>query len=270
MEQLDREYTPSATLAAPSTAAGIPPCSLAHGGLTLRFARTAEDLDQVMRLRFDVFNRELHEGLAESVATGRDEDRFDAGCHHLMVIDDASERLVGTYRLQTLEMARRHHGFYSATEFDLEALPAYVTTSAVELGRACVARDFRSRRALQLLWRGLAAYLTWNRKHYLFGCCSVPGTDPGVGRTVRDALLLQGAMHPLLRVAALPAFAPHGDATAFDVPELPSLFRAYLGLGARVCGGPAIDHAFGTTDFFVLLDLKDLAPEVVAKFFNVS
>ncbi|MEI6245002.1 MAG: GNAT family N-acyltransferase [Acidobacteriota bacterium] len=267
MAHVDTQTSHRTITAAPAIE-GLPPCTLAEGSLRLRFARTAADVDAVMRLRFDVFNCELHEGLTESFATGRDEDDFDAGCHHLMVMDDRSGRLVGTYRLQTSEMAARHRGFYSASEFDLAALPANVRAGAVELGRACVAKDFRNRRALYLLWQGLAAYMTWNRKRFLFGCCSLPGTDIAAARAAREYLVLQGAIHPHLHAAPLAAFAaPKSIAPAGD-PELPSLFRAYLRMGAKVLGGPAIDHAFGTTDFFVLLDLTDLSPNTVGMFFG--
>ena len=246
----------------------LPPCTLAEGSLRLQFARTAADVDAVKRLRFDVFNCELNEGLTESFSTGRDEDEFDAGCHHLMVLDDHSGRLVGTYRLQTSEMAERHRGFYSATEFDLGPLPENVRAGAVELGRACVASDFRNRRALYLLWQGLAAYMTWNRKRFLFGCCSLAGTDVAAARAVRECLVLQGAIHPDLHVSPLPAFVASRSVAPGNPSDLPSLFRAYLRMGAKVVGGPAIDHAFGTTDFFVLLDLTDLSPDTVGMFFG--
>src|SRR6185503_11166609 len=94
----------------------------------------------------EVFNRELGEGLSSAWETGRDEDRFDAGCDHLLVEEVASRKPVGTYRLQTAAMAARHQGFYSDDEFDLDGLPAEVRDNAVELGRACVAREHRNGR----------------------------------------------------------------------------------------------------------------------------
>jgi len=221
----------------------------------VRFARSREELDAVLRLRFDVFNLELGEGLAASLATGRDEDEFDAACRHLMVVDRASGDVVGTYRLQTSALAAAGRGFYSATEFDLSGLPAAVLGDAVELGRACVAREHRNTRVLFLLWRGLAAYVAFNRKRYLFGCCSLTSRDPGEGARAAALLARGGNDHPEFRVAPLPGFECDAGGALAPPPAIPRLFRMYLSYGAKVCGPPAVDRAFGTIDFLVLLDV---------------
>ena len=57
------------------------------GRFRARFARTPEDVEAAQRLRYEVFNRELGEGLAESEAEELDRDRFDAQCEHLLVED---------------------------------------------------------------------------------------------------------------------------------------------------------------------------------------
>ena len=145
--------------------------ALVQGRYRLRFARSADDVDRALRLRFEVFNRELGEGLAESWRTGRDEDEFDLACDHLLVEDARSGELAGTYRMQTAAGAAAGLGFYSAREFALEALPAGVLAGAVELGRACVARPHRGGRALLALWRGIAEYVRITGQRTLFGCC---------------------------------------------------------------------------------------------------
>src|SRR5437868_11351056 len=119
--------------------ANIPPVEIVEGRYVVRFARTREEIDAALKLRFEVFNLELGEGLAASFATGRDVDEFDAICHHLLVLDTDEDKVVGTYRCQTGEMAAAK-GFYSAGEFDLSQLPAGVLLDAVELGRACVSQ----------------------------------------------------------------------------------------------------------------------------------
>ena len=101
--------------------------------------------------------------------------------HHLLVEDRASETIVGTYRMQTSEMAARACGFYSAGEFALESLPPELVGDAVEVGRACISREHRGRQVLFLLWRGLAAYLMHFGKRYLFGCCSLSTQEEEVG-----------------------------------------------------------------------------------------
>src|SRR5262245_28215573 len=83
-----------------------------------RLAATEEDIMAAQRLRFEVFNVELREGLAESWATQLDADRFDSVCDHILIEHLETRAVVGTYRLQTGAMAAEHHGYYSAQEFD--------------------------------------------------------------------------------------------------------------------------------------------------------
>ncbi|MGH2900949.1 MAG: GNAT family N-acetyltransferase, partial [Solirubrobacteraceae bacterium] len=196
----------------------IPDLDVVQGRYALRFARTPAELDAVLRLRFEVFNLELGEGLADSWRSRRDRDAFDALCHHLYVEDRSDGAIIGTYRLQTSEMAAAGAGFYAASEFALDGLPEALRGDSVELGRACIARAHRSSRALLLLWRGLAAYLRWNRKRFLFGCCSLTSQSPAEGWAVHDELRARCALHASLSVAPLPALAcARGEA----LPSLP-------------------------------------------------
>src|SRR5436309_15397600 len=88
------------------------------GRYSIRLARNAEDVTAAQALRFQVFNIELNEGLAESFATGLDQDPFDDVCDHLLVEEAASHEIVGTYRLQTGLRAKQLLGYYSEQEFD--------------------------------------------------------------------------------------------------------------------------------------------------------
>jgi putative hemolysin len=241
----------------------VPPGTLRAGRYALRFARDLDDLHAVQRLRFEVFNLELDEGLDHAYAIGRDEDALDASCHHLMVIHQASGAVVGTYRLMIRPIALARGGFYSEGEYDFSAVPDRYLEHGVELGRACVARDHRNGRVIHLLWRGLARYLSWNDKRYLFGCCSVPTLDPAVGKRLMQDLATAGAVHPSVRVRPLPALrCDDAVAPAADAAELPPLFSSYLSLGAYVLGEPAIDRDFKVTDFLVLLDVERMDPRV--------
>ena len=253
----------------PLLAEAIPPGSLRVGRYVLRFARTLRDLEAVQRLRFEVFNLELHEGLESAYATGRDEDAFDARCHHLMVIAADSNEVVGTYRLMTYTMSIKN-GFYSAGEFELGGLPFDVRREAVEVGRACVAEAHRNGRVVQLLWRGLARYLAWNQKRYLFGCCSVPTLDPTEARLLYKELRDRGAMHDGIRVSPQPGYVcPEEEEGVIAEPVvMPPLFASYLKLGAKVLSAPALDREFKVTDFFVLLDLDGIEPHVRRAFFE--
>jgi putative hemolysin len=256
-------------IAYPVSAGDLPGTPLVHGKYRVRFARTLDDLDTVLKLRFEVFNLELGEGLDSSFETGRDQDAFDATCHHLMVDDLAERRVIGTYRTQTAEMAARYRGFYSSGEFDFDAVPREIIERSVEVGRACVARPYRNRHVLFLLWKGLAAYLSHNRKRYLFGCCSLTSQDPTVGRSALEQLTASGHLHPGLRVSPRPGLECESQdgAPATGEVEIPILFRTYLRYGAKVCGPPAIDREFKTIDFLVILDTEALDPELRRLYF---
>jgi putative hemolysin len=249
----------------PRQEASVPPGVHRAGRYEARFARSAEDLRKVQRLRFEVFNLELSEGLADSYRTGLDQDPFDVRCHHLMVMDRESGVVVGTYRLMTAELGARDE-LYTSTEFDLSSLPEHVLRHGAEVGRACVAEAHRNGRVLQLLWRGIARYLDWNDKRYVFGCCSVPTLDPQQIAGVSSKLLRDGVIHARFRAAVRQDYALHVPEThaSLEVATLPPLFTSYLKLGAKVCGGPALDAEFGVTDYLVVLDLRDVQPRVLA------
>jgi putative hemolysin len=259
--------TSNLVLPLPSTAGeSLADFALLQGRYRLRFARSAEDLDRALRLRFEVFNRELGEGLAESWRTGRDEDGFDALCDHLLVEDARSGELAGTYRMQTAAMAAVGSGFYSAREFELEALPAGVLGSAVELGRACVAKPYRGGRALLALWRGIAEYVRITGQRFLFGCCSLSSRSPAEGWALHRELVRRGALDAAGAIPTRPEFAcaREGDGPV-ALPPTPPLFDMYLRAGARIISEPALDRAFGTVDFLVLLDLMALPDGGIAR-----
>lgn len=249
----------------------LPDREIEEGHYQLRFARNDEDLDAVLRLRYEVFNLELEEGLDSSHDTGRDLDRFDPVCHHLMVIEKTSGEVVGCYRMQTSEMAARNLGFYSESEFDLTGFPPAVIDGSMEIGRACVARDHRSTHVLFLLWKGLALYVAANRRRFLFGCSSLTSQDPVEGKAFMDQLTRKDHLHPHFVIRPQPGFECYADGFEGD-PErrvkTPPLFRIYLRHGAKVCGPPAIDREFKTIDFLVLFDVDRMDPKMFETFFD--
>jgi putative hemolysin len=240
---------------------------LVEGGYRVRFARDEADLERVLRLRFEVFNVELREGLEGSWTTGLDEDRFDRACHHLMLLEERSGELAGTYRLQTAAMAADGPGFYCAQEFDLSRLPAPMLAESVELGRACIARDHRHGVALFALWRGLALYSRLRGTRYFFGCCSLSSQDPREGLGMWRRLDREGRVSRELSVVPRPGLACEGASDDELEVEMPKLFGTYLRYGSVACGPPAIDRDFKTIDFFIVLDVEALDPRLRALFF---
>lgn len=255
----------------PKFAANIPVKDIQGGSYVTRFARTVEDLRAVQRLRFEVFNLELNEGLDESYLTGLDQDCFDLHCHHILVTLQETGQVVGTYRVQTQPMAAAGAGWYTASEYDLGDLPEWLLENAVETGRACVAREHRNGRVLNHLWRALAAYLAWNHKRYLFGCCSLTSQDPDLAKATHEFLRAGSYLRSDLHVRPLPEYVCFDEDFVADINtsvKLPPLFASYLKLGAKIVGEPAIDRAFKTIDFLALIDIGDLDPHTYRTFFE--
>ena len=236
----------------------------------VKLAENMIEIDEVLKLRFSVFNLELHEGLDSSYYTMRDEDDFDRQCSHLIVIEKATNRIIGTYRLQTFEDARKGIGFYSAHEFRLHTLGRKILRKSVELGRACIDKNHRNGRVLFLLWKGIAQYMSLHQKRYLFGCCSLTSQDPGEGKTYMDYLERYGHVVEKIGTEPIPGFRcydPQLVVPKRDDLAMPPLMEMYIRYGCKVCGPPAIDRAFKTIDFLILLDIRDLKPEIVKLFF---
>lgn len=235
----------------------------------VRFATNTTDLDQILKLRFEVFNLELGEGLDSSFETRRDEDEYDRRCHHLLVQDQRNGDIVGTYRLQTLEMAAAGAGFYSAGEYDLSYFPAEILRESIETGRACIRRDHRNRQVLFLLWKGLATYLESTGRRYLFGCCSLTSQDPNEGWSLYRQLLAEGRVRDDFEVPVLEDLRCQASGAPCDEPvHLPTLFRTYLRYGAKVCSPPALDREFKTIDYLVLFDAATIDDKTRKLFFE--
>lgn len=218
-----------------------------------RLAESAEDLRAAQALRFEVFNLELDEGLAQSWDTGLDADPHDAVCDHLLVTD-AEGTVVGTYRMQTGRRALEGGlGYYSEREFDLSPFEA-ARGQILELGRACIHRRHRNFAVLNLLWKGIAAYAQQQGARYLLGCSSLTSQDEASGLAAFAQLQPQLAPAAWRTQPRVP-FVCHGEAAA-QSPAIPRLLTAYLALGARICGAPAIDREFRTIDFLTWLDIE--------------
>jgi putative hemolysin len=233
----------------------------------IRLARSSEETRAAQVLRYQVFNVELHEGLESSHATGFDEDPFDAVCDHLLVEHRPSREIVGTYRLQTGQHAAARRGYYCEQEFEFgvfESLRGHI----IELGRACVHRQHRNLIVLGMLWKGIADYAQARGGRYLIGCSSITSQDPAVGASAYADLCRKHLSPPQYRTRPRPVYDCSLTELAADEVKLPKLLRAYLTLGAKICGPPALDRQFGTIDFLTLLDLDRLPLAARQKFLN--
>ena len=230
-----------------------------------RMARSADEVRAAQRLRFEVFNLELNEGLVESHFTGLDIDLFDNVCDHLIVENVATDEIVGTYRLQTGVHAAANIGYYSEREFDFTPYEP-LRGEMIELGRACVHAEHRNFNLLHLLWRGIARYACERNARFLVGCSSLTSQDPLDGIAMYEQLRGKYLATPKRQTVPHPAFRVDVDRGAASCTPPPKLMLAYLAIGAKICGPPAMDREFGTIDFLTLLDLHALPTIVRAHF----
>ena len=233
----------------------------------LRLAQGPAEVRAAQALRYGVFNVELNEGLAESAATGLDADPFDAVCDHLLVEHRPTGEIVGTYRLQTGLSAARNLGYYSAQEFAFQPYES-IRGELIELGRACVHQQHRNLLVLGLLWKGIAGYARERGARYLCGCSSITSQEATVGASAYADLCRKYLVEPHWRTRPLAAFECPMDRLAEDAPKIPKLLRAYLSIGAKICGPPALDRQFKTIDFLTLMDLQTLPALVRARFLD--
>lgn len=244
-------------------AAGTP---LTTSGYTLLIADDPTQVAAAQRLRHEVFATELGANLRPDV-TGLDVDPFDSYCDHLIVRQESTGAVVGTYRLLPPGRTDRR---YAEDEFDLSAL-APLRDDLVEAGRSCVHPDHRTGAVINLMWAGIARYLHLRGSRWLGGCASVPVDDGG--RAVAEVWARAQARHlapPPLRVrprrpwfAEAPAASTGGSG---DSGLVPPLLRGYLRLGAWICGEPSYDPDFGVADFYVLLSLDRMNPRYLRHF----
>jgi putative hemolysin len=241
---------------------------LESGDFVARLAMSEEERMAAYRLRFIVFNLEMNEGLESAYVDGYDKDHFDDVCDHIIVEDRRNGAIVGTYRMQMGEVAGNYFGYYSEQEFCFRPFES-MRNQIVELGRACIHRDYRASEVLHLLWRGIARYALVNGGRYMMGCCSLTSQDANMGHAVYEALK-DCMVGPELRTVATEAFALPTASMAIPDVRAPKLLRAYLAIGAKICSEPAIDREFKTIDFLTLLDLHMLHPRVAKRFLEGS
>lgn len=242
--------------------------SSAAGQLTVRLARNEHEVILAQELRYRVF----FEGMgakptAEVSSFKRDIDVYDEFCDHLLVLENegqASQKVVGTYRLLRKSIAMKTLGYYSASEFSLRQLDNYIGEH-LELGRSCVDPEYRGKAIMQLLWRGLAEYIVRHDISLMFGCASFPGTD---FKDFSSALSFLNVYHKA------PSFwrpkAQDGRFVSMNIleqdqidvrramREMPALIKGYLRVGGVVGEGAVVDHEFNTTDICLLVETSNI------------
>ena len=245
------------------------PVLAVSGALEVRLAETELEIEQAQRLRYSVFYEEMSAIPSPQMReSGRDFDKFDDVCDHLLV--------VGTYRLTREKDAAKVGGFYTSSEFDLSAMLKGMPrdTKYLELGRSCILKSYRARPGtMQLLWKGLMAYVARFDIDMMFGCASLPGTN------VEDMALPLSYLHhfhPMpaqLQVRARPELFVDMNRMPKEAIEpreairsLPAILKGYVRAGCGIGDGAVVDRQFGTTDVFIYFPVSGLDARYKSRF----
>ena len=251
---------------------------ISSGPLQVRLADSVADIDAAQALRYRIFYEKMGaRPLAGMEQNRRDADAFDPICDHLLVLDHSRgtglEAVVGTYRLIRRDAAAQLGAFYSAAEYDIARLMAY-PGEILELGRSCVDAGYRARPVMQLLWSGIAAYVFHYDIALMFGCASLPGTDPDALSVPLSYLYHHHLAPPALRARALAERyidMRRLDASSIDpvrtLATLPPLIKGYLRLGGFVGDGAVIDEQFNTIDVCIVVK-TDLVTEKYSRHYE--
>jgi putative hemolysin len=232
----------------------------------ITWASNASEIKEAQRLRYKVFAEEMGAKLPSN-PENLDIDEFDAYCDHLLIRDQESLKVVGTYRVLPPHKALEIGRLYSDSEFDLTRLN-HLRPKLVELGRSCVHEDFRSGAVIMALWSGLAQYMQKHDYEIMLGCASIPMGDGGHFAASLYNSLNNDQMAPVENHAfprlPLPLERLNGGLEV----EPPPLIKGYLKLGAKICSAPAWDPDFNTADVLTMLRLSDINPRYAKHFFG--
>lgn len=241
----------------------------------IKFAESETEIKAAQHLRYRVFHLEQGHGKDSVDPAGIDADEFDEFCLHLVVVEKAEDKIVGTYRVHPGTIAKDNLGFYTATEYELDGIDDIIN-EAVEVGRSCVCPQYRNGAVVALLWAGIAQIMVRGDFRYLLGCVSLETVEPAVGWALYKYFCQRGQITETI-TATPKAGLMMAKAEQLEIDRLtatpmrkyiPPLFRGYVRLGAKICGEPVFDQIFGTIDFLILLDLQ-LMPEKYFKHFKM-
>ncbi len=229
--------------------------------VSVRLVQDEKELQAAQNLRYQVFYKEFGAIPSNDMKKlERDFDEYDPIADHLVVTDniDGKEVIVGTYRLMSDKAAQKHGHFYSSTEYDIKPLLDSGYT-LLELGRSCVMPSYRAGSVLQLLWQGIADYVSTHNIDIMFGCASLHSTDIDALAQPLSYLYHHHLAVRHLRTKALEdryidmnILPPEEINTKAVFSDLPPLIKGYLRVGAMIGDGAVIDPQFNTTDVCII------------------
>ena len=223
---------------------------------SVKIAETEQELESCFALRTRYY--------VKSDQSAIDRDEYDKYCCHLVVIDNATKQVVGTYRLMRSDVANKNIGFYSETEFDLSNIKKH-NLNLVEMGRLCTADEYRSKNVVGMLWNGIYEYLDYYKIEYLSGTVSLSADYKDLTSKIyayakyKDMLVDEDFSVKPLAHCIDTSFDPNyevKDIVALK-KELPKLFLSYLVLNTKICGPSIHDAALNLNDFYILSCVSD-------------
>jgi putative hemolysin len=236
------------------------------GNYTIKTVQSWQEWRRVLKLRYEVFFEEFSGITPYSFTPKVDIDHHDFSCDHLIVLENKTDKIVATYRLRT--SSDPAEDFYTLGEFNLDTFLANEGRK-MELGRACVSKEFRQGPVLRLLWRGLCEYAALSKARYMFGCSSLTREEMGDWPLIHQ--------HALKHNAVLPAnwAMPIGNFVLSSYPEIQtlcypadatphkktlSLLSMYLMAGAKIGANLAYDAEMDCVDIFTVIDMQEVNP----------
>lgn len=220
-------------------------------------ANNEKEVDEVHKLRFDIFNTELDEGIKENEKIKRDIDKYDKYCKHLIVTTKDTNEIIATYRMHPSWEMNKDLGFYTSSQFDISSLKLEKGNN-LEIGRACIKKDHRgSNLIILLLWLGIKEFCKQNNVENVFGVASIPKCNTkeisSLYNILKEKKLIDNNLKviSLIKVELIPNYTKDYRKDLF-----PSLLKAYIKMGAKIVGEPYYDPIFGCYDFFTILNMK--------------
>lgn len=236
------------------------------GHFKVKTAANASEVKQALILRKKIFLEEKF-GTVESELA--DFENLDSIADHILLIDKRTNNVIGTYRIICDLFC---NGFYSPKEFYMDDFLSQEGVK-VELGRACLDKEYRKGLSISLIWTAIGKYCREVNASYLFGCASVDVTNSYIADALSKYLeefrinkfninVKEEFLFPDLHLIPDQLIIDKCDAL------VPPLLRSYLKAGARIYSSPALDLSFCCSDFLTILDLKELNPSFGKRYFS--
>ena len=248
------------------------PTRSSHPRLFAEFVSDQNEIREIQKLRYDVFCEEYNVKLPTSTYWNGhpvDADAVDDACLHLVVRDGQTLEPVGYTRILTREQAETVGGFYSSHEFDIDNI-LNIDGRIMEIGRTCIHPEYRSGATIAVLWSRIARFMTEHNYQYLFGCASISLADGGAAfASIMPDLRARHLCQADTRVTPRLPFRTQlrsGETKA----QLPPLLKAYMKMGAQICGEACWDPEFNVADVFVVLNLEQVANRYAKRFLKAG